>query len=125
MVFSAAASFTNKIAAMNVNKELFISISYFVSAFLSLIFLKFGEKKTPFNKDTIRFGITIGIVNFLGFYILLYALSLGPLSIISPTIGLYVLVTTILARLFYKEELSSKRLFLIFLSVLAITLLNM
>ena len=122
MIFSASASFTNKIAAMLVNKGFFIFAAYSVTALLSFFLFKSHGKH--FNKETLKLGSLIGSINFVGYYSLLTALSAGPLSIISPIVGLSFLSTIILGYFIYKERITAYRVLLIVLSIIAAVLLR-
>jgi len=122
MIFSAAAAFTNKIAAMLVTKEAFIFLAYAVTAALSLSLFKNKEKE--FNPRTLSLGSLIGLINFLGYYSLLTALSVGPLSIISPIVGLNFLATVVLSYVAFREKITPLRVLLILLAVVAAILLR-
>jgi len=122
MFFSAASALTNKLAAININRELFIFTAYIICAFISVIFFK--NKRNKLSIKSAKLGILIGIINFLGFYSLLYAYSLGPLSIIAPIVAMYILVASILGYLIYKEELTLRKTILISLAIFAIIILS-
>ena len=48
----------------------------------------------------------MGLINFVGFYFLLRALSVGPLSIIISITGMYFVIAIILSAWIYKERLT-------------------
>lgn len=129
MFFSAALSFTNKIAAMNWDKFLFMSVAYFFGASISFALGMLTRDSNSLSdlflrKDIVALGFGIGLINFFGWCSLLSALSYGPLSLIAPIISLYVFVTAILGVIFHNEKLTVRRLLLIAISISGVILLK-
>ena len=129
MFFSAALSFTNKIAAMNADKLLFMSVAYFFGASVSFALRTLARDSNSLSdlflrKDIIALGLGIGVINFFGWYSLLSALSYGPLSLIAPVISLYVFVAAVLGVIFHKEKLTVRRFLLMAISIFGVILLK-
>ncbi|MFH1308342.1 MAG: DMT family transporter [archaeon] len=125
--FGAAVVITNKFATMNSEIGFFIVIAYLFSILISFISYKVAEEnsnKKVSKKDSLKIGIFIGIVNFLGFFAFLTALKTGPLALVSAIHPNYIIVTVILARIVHKEELTWKQFGLVVLSVIGIILLK-
>jgi uncharacterized membrane protein len=66
----------------------------------------------------------MGLINFVGFYTFLAALSVGPLSIIVSVTGMHFVIAVILSVIVYKEKLSRMRLFVIGLTIISILFLR-
>jgi len=121
------AALSSKYAALYVNKLGFIALSYFLSMLLSLALrgiLRVSGDESRHGK-ALLIGFAMGIVNFAGFYSLLHALERGPLSVIMPITGMYFVVVIALSVLFYKEKIDALRLWVIFLTILSITLMRL
>jgi len=123
----AGAAISSKFAAMYTHKMAFIAISYIASTLFSLGFRKKlrTEETHKMNKDALIIGVSMGLINFAGFYSFLEALSRGPLSIIASITGMHFVMSIILSALIYKEKLTSSRIFGICLTVLSIIFLRM
>lgn len=125
MIFSALVVMTDKTAALNNGKELYVMSSYFFTVLFAIISLKFQEKKPLFKKKELKLGIIMGIISIVAFYLYFFALTTGPVAIISPIISLYVLLTALLGYVIYKEELTKKRILLMITSLVAVVLLKL
>ena len=83
-----------------------------------------GKKKSINKKKSVKLGIIIGLVNFIGYIALLTALKTGPLSIIAPMSGFSVMITVLLSRAVHKEELTIYQFGLVLLAILGLVLLR-
>jgi drug/metabolite transporter (DMT)-like permease len=125
-LFSGAiAAISSKFAALEVNLLAFMAISYALSMIVSLCLRKKLGSVGSNHNEALIIGFLIGLVNFGGFYSLLRALTLGPLSIIIPVTGMYFVISIILAILFYREKLSALRILAIVLTAFAIILMKL
>ncbi len=127
MITSALTTTAQKFAALYVNKLSYITLAYFINIFLVLILSKqiAGENnKKKSNVDARIIGLFIGIFNFIGFFFVLQAYAIGPLSIVAPLHDLNFVIAIILATLIYKEKLTTKRILGIVLSVVSVILLS-
>ena len=118
---------TNKYAAISTNLSFFILVAYVFSIIISYSSYKITNnknKKTYNKKESIKIGVFIGIVNFVGYLSLLTAMKTGPLSLIAAIHTTYVIITVLLAKKIHKEELSLKQLGFVALTVIGIILLR-
>ena len=77
------------------------------------------------NNDSMKIGISIGIFNFIGFFLLLTALENGPLSVVSPIVTLNFIVSVLLSIIVYKEKVTWRKVTGALLTVVAIILLGL
>jgi drug/metabolite transporter (DMT)-like permease len=123
----AAATISSKFAAAHTNKTAFMALSYLLGTSFSYASRnRMGAESTDENKsDALIIGITMGIVNFAGFYVFLWALESGPLSIISSIVGLHFVIPVILSAAIYSEKITTIRFSCILLTILSIALLRL
>ena len=76
------------------------------------------------KKESIKIGVLIGIVNFVGYFSLLTAMKTGPLSLIAAIHSTYVIIIILLAKKIHKEEFSLKQLGFVGLTVVGVILLR-
>jgi len=131
MVCGAISSISCKYAANCINKFVFIFISYAMSTFFLTIGLKLLNpkenllsKKNYFKFATITIGILMGILNILGFYCYLMALETGPLSIVVTINGMHFVIGIIMSTIIFKDKITKKSLFGIFLTIISLILLT-
>jgi len=126
LICGTVASISSKLAAAAVSKAGFMTLSYFLGIFFSLgIDKKWGSKAaTGLHQDAIILGVSMGILNFFGFYAFLMALSSGPLSVIALITGMHFVIAIFLSVLIYREQLSFRRFFGICLTLLTVFLLR-
>ena len=125
---AAAMEITNKYAALNTNINFFIVVTYLFSILISsssyLVTRKANQISKNITRDSIKFGLLIGIINFIGYLSILSALKTGHLSLIAPILALSVIITVLLAKIVHKEELNIRQFGLVLLSVFGIVLLR-
>jgi len=126
IVCGAVASISSKLAAESINKAGFMALSYLFGTIFSLaIEKKWGSGgATGRGKDAILIGMCMGVLNFVGFYAFLSALSSGPLSAIALITGMHFVIAIILSALIYHEKISLRRSFGIGLTLLAVFFLK-
>lgn len=126
LLSSVATTIIIKFAAIQVNKLAFIAISYIYNTFFTLGLRNKLQTKdeNPKHKNALIIGFLIGLVNFVGFYVLLKALSTGPLSIIASISSLSFVIAILLSILIYKEKITSKRVVGVLLTIGAILLMR-
>jgi len=122
----ALASISSKLAAVATSKAAFMALSYLLATGFSLgIERKWGRKRASGSqREAIKLGILMGLLNFFGFYAFLTALASGPLSAIALITGMHFVIAMILSVLIYCEKLTSRRLLGIGLTLLAIFFLG-
>jgi uncharacterized membrane protein len=126
LVSGSVASISSKFAAVYSNKLGFMALSYFLGAvFSAALIRKTGKEGGGGNrKDAIRIGLLMGLINFMGFYTFLAALSVGPLSIIVSITGMHFVIAVLLSVIVYKEKLSGMRILGIGLAMISIIFLR-
>jgi len=127
LLSGAVASISSKFAALYTNKMAFIAVSYLLGTLFSFGLMKRQEPEeaNPNYKDALLIGCIMGLINFVGFYSFLKALSLGPLSIIVSIVGLHFVIAILLAALIYRETLTPSRVFGILLTIIAVIFLRL
>lgn len=126
LISGSVASISSKFAAVYSNKLGFMALSYFLGTLFSAALIKkSGEEGIRQNyKEALLIGLLMGLINFVGFYTFLAALSVGPLSIIVSVTGMHFVIAVILSVIVYKEKLSRMRLFGIGLTIISILFLR-
>jgi drug/metabolite transporter (DMT)-like permease len=122
----AAASISSKFAALHVDKFGFMAVSYTLSAAFSLLAKSklLANRPGQRTRPALWIGLAMGLTNFAGYYALLKALAVGPLSIIAPLTSLYFVIAILLSLLFYRERLTALRVAGVMLTVLSIVLMK-
>lgn len=112
LISGSVASISSKFAAVYSNKLGFMALSYFFGAVFSAALIRKSGKEGSrgSRKEAIRIGLLMGLINFLGFYTFLAALSVGPLSIIVSVTGMHFTIAMLLSVIVYKETLSRMRI---------------
>jgi drug/metabolite transporter (DMT)-like permease len=127
VISGSVASISSKLAALYANKLAFMALSYFMGACFSLALasrLNRGSANKNY-KEALTLGFLMGLINFVGFYAFLKALSAGPLSIIVSIVGMHFVIAVILSALIYKERMAFLRVLGTLLAVVSILLLRM
>ena len=120
------ASISSKFAAMHANPLAFMAISYLFSTMFSLgVRHKIQHETGHTNyKEALIIGVSMGLINFAGYYTFLKALAVGPLSIVIAIISLHFVIAILLSVWFYREKLNPFRVAGIALTILSIVLLR-
>jgi drug/metabolite transporter (DMT)-like permease len=126
LVSGSVASISSKFAAVYSNKLGFMALSYFLGTVFSAALIRKSAKEGARGnrKDAIRIGLLMGLINFVGFYTFLAALSVGPLSIIVSITGMHFVIAVLLSVIVYKEKLSGPRILGMALAVASIFFLR-
>jgi drug/metabolite transporter (DMT)-like permease len=126
LISGSVASISSKFAAVYSNKLGFMALSYFLGTLFSAALIrKSGQEGTRENRnEAVLIGFLMGLINFVGFYTFLAALSVGPLSIIVSITGMHFVIAVLLSVIVYKEKLSKMRLLGIGLTILSILFLR-
>ena len=126
LVSGSVASISSKFAAVYSNKLGFMAFSYFLGALFSAALIRrSGEEVSRGNrKNAILIGLLMGLINFVGFYTFLAALSMGPLSIIVSITGMHFVIAVLLSVIVYKENLSRTRILGMALAMVSILFLR-
>ena len=130
MITSALSTTAQKFASLYVNKLSYITLAYVINIFLVLALSKQiagptnNKNKKAKKGDAWLIGLFLGIFNFIGFFYVLKAYSIGPLSIVAPLHDMNFIIAIILATIVYKEKLTKRRILGIVLSVVSVILLS-
>jgi len=76
-------------------------------------------------KTALTIGFAMGVINFAGFYLMLNALSTGPLSIVVSLVGMHFVIAVILSTVIYKEMLTPLKTLGVALTVVSVILLRL
>jgi len=116
-----------KFAASGVDIHTFQIFQYLSATLFSLVLILYVHKK-EFKRhlfsDSIKSGAVIAVPSFVGGYALLIALTKGPFSLITSIHSLYVLITAITAYYIFKEKLTSRKILLILVAIVATILIK-
>jgi len=125
-VATVIAAFASKIGAITLDKLLFIFISYGLGC--AIAFLGHAPDRKRLNKEvknkSMKFGILLGVINFLSYFTILSALEAGPGATIFPIVGLNVAFIVLLSMLLFKERLNVRGIVGFVLALIAILLLR-
>jgi uncharacterized membrane protein len=126
LISGSVASISSKFAAVYSNKLGFMALSYFLgSLFSAALIRKSGKERSGGSRsDAIRIGLLMGLINFVGFYTFLAALSVGPLSIIVSITGMHFVIAVLLSVIVYKEKLTRMRILGIGLAMASVVFLR-
>jgi drug/metabolite transporter (DMT)-like permease len=126
LISGSVASISSKFAAVYSNKLGFMALSYFLGTLFSAALIrKPGKEGSMGNrKEAVLIGLLMGLINFVGFYTFLTALSVGPLSIIVSITGMHFVIAVLLSAILYKEKLSRMRVLGMGLAVVSILFLR-
>jgi drug/metabolite transporter (DMT)-like permease len=126
LVSGSVASISSKFAAVYSNKLGFMALSYFLGTLFSAALIGKSEKegRQGKRKEAILIGLLMGLINFVGFYTFLAALSVGPLSIIVSITGMHFVIAVLLSVILYKEKLNTMRILGMSLAVASILFLR-
>lgn len=122
---TVVTSFTSKLGAISFDKALFMFIAYSLGSLIAIWRYTINSKKQTkeIKIRSRKFGILIGIVNFLAYYTFLTALSIGPGSLVLPLVTLNVAPIVVLSMIIFKERLNWKGILGFILAIIAIWLL--
>ncbi|MCD5380574.1 EamA family transporter, partial [Candidatus Gracilibacteria bacterium] len=119
-ITAGLGSFLTKILTIkSLDLDLFIFLGYSFGVVISSLNYKFLQKKTikQYSQEGVyKFGIILGIITLLGHYTYVYSLT-GNLAIAVTINSFSILIPIILSVIFYKEEMTIKKAFVIFLSI--------
>jgi len=123
----SVAAISAKFAALYTHTLGFMAVSYFLGTVFAFgIRNRLGHSNNASNpKEAFLIGLGMGLINFVGFYLFLGALSRGPLSIVISIVGLHFIIAIILSAIIYKERMNAQKIMGISLAVLSVFLLRL
>ncbi len=124
-IFTAIATIFSKILILKeLNLDFFIFVALLVWTFFSAVSYKIFDKKSKQSyskKGIFPFAIALWFIQFISFYTFAYALKWN-LAIVVTINSFSILIPIILSVIFYKEEMTRKKAFVIFLSIVSVIL---
>jgi drug/metabolite transporter (DMT)-like permease len=122
----ATASISSKFAAMYADKFAFMAMSYLFGMIGSLGINKVLSYKKARQRRSAAMGLgfIMGGFNFAGFYLFLYALERGPLSLIAAMVGMHFVIAIVLSAVIFHEKIKPAGFAGILLTVLSILLIR-
>ncbi|MFA7308656.1 MAG: DMT family transporter [Patescibacteria group bacterium] len=124
---SAFNKVLQKIIAGQFDIHAFQIYQYGFAALFSLALYLFLHRKN-WRKELfgggLKAGSLIGVFSFLGGYSLYIALTKGPFPLITSIHSLYIIITALVAYLLFGEKLTKKKIFLLFIAVIAVVLIR-
>jgi drug/metabolite transporter (DMT)-like permease len=116
--------FNKSIYDFDLNIDLFVVFSLIIWTIISAISYKFFDKKTKkiySKKGIYKFWIFLGLMHYFSFYTFTLAVEWN-LAIAYTINSFSILIPIILSVIFYKEEMTYKKAFVIFLSIISMLL---
>ena len=123
----AAAAISSRYAALGTDKIAFMAVSYGLSTLFIGGFGERGrrqERVAAGNRESLRIGCIMGILNVVGYYAYLEGLSRGPLSLVTVITSMHFVVAVGLSVLIYRERPTSLGIAGIILTVVSLVLLR-
>lgn len=112
-----------KLEFPKVDDGFFLVILFFSAMVWGWSYVAFSRIKP--KKTDVIWGLILGIPNFFASYFLLKALALIPAYVVFPFIYVGVIILSALAGyVIFKEELTGKKMFLIFLGIVSVVILT-
>jgi drug/metabolite transporter (DMT)-like permease len=126
MLCGAIASISSKFAALQTNKLAFMALSYFIGTIFALSLAKKpkGDDRWKGIKWALVIGLTMGVINFFGFYVFLMALSRGPLSVVVTITGMHFVMAVFLSAWIYSEKITRPRALGLILTIVSVVLMK-
>jgi len=126
-LFGGFAEFSNKIFqkyAISEYKSIFLFFVFFIAFIISLI-MTLKRKKKVTKVDLIT-GILVGIPNLFSSFFLILALNHMKTSVVFPIYSAgSIIIITLVGTLFLGEKLKRKEIIAIFMTIVALILINL
>jgi drug/metabolite transporter (DMT)-like permease len=123
----AAAAISSRYAALGTDKIAFMAVSYGLSTLFVAGFGERGrrqEKAVAGSSASLRIGCLMGILNVVGYYAYLEALSRGPLSLVTVITSMHFVIAVVLSIVIYRERPTPLGITGIVLTVMSLVLLR-
>lgn len=115
-------AFFPKILIYNMKTEL-LALYTTLGSFIAIIIYTLVRTKVTIDLNSF-WAILIGVIGMIGTFSFYVALFKGPVSIVVPWTGLYIIIPVILGFIFLKEPLTINHIIGIILALLAIFFLS-
>jgi len=128
-VCTALSMTAGKLAADRVDKLTYICFSYLLVFAYCFSLLKSttsfsGIGKLVHDRKLMMTGVLLGLLNGLGYFLVLQAFARGPLSLTQPVFSLSIIIPILLARIFYRELIPLQRVFGMVIALAAVILIK-
>lgn len=125
-IFATISTVANKyVDLFNANIDIFIFVSYMLGTVVSVCSYKIHDTykiQKEYNKKWIyTFSIILSIIQFISFTTFMHAMSWN-LAIVITVHSFSILIPIILSVMYYGEQMTYKKAFVIFLSLISIIL---
>ncbi len=130
-IFTALSMTVGKLLAESPSNRLaYICVSYAL-----VFFFTFGKQSVKqrglkwlpqlLNGPMLLYGASIGLLNFVGYFLVLQAFGSGPISLSQAIFSSSILIPILLSRIFYHEKLTPMRMAAIALAILSVVFISM
>lgn len=126
-LISTFNKFIQKFGAVHVEIYSFIFWQAFFSLVSALIILFFKNKQDTLKNiklNHLLWGMSCGVLGMAANLFIVKSLSTGPISLVYIIVGTYTFFTSLIASIFFKEVLTTKKVLFIIISVLIIILIK-
>jgi len=130
-IFTALSMTVGKLLAESSSNRLaYICVSYSLVFFFTLgkqSVVQRGVRWIPQLLDwhLLLYGVGIGTLNFVGYFLVLQAFGSGPISLSQAIFSSSILIPILLSRVFYHEKLTPLRIGALILAILSVVFISM
>ena len=126
---SVAISITvGKIASDKVPNIDYVFFSYFFVAIYTFLtgryIMGYRNGKKSLDLRGYLTGVILGTLNISGYLLILKAWATGPLSLVQAVFSLAMIISIVLARIFYREKFTPRNLAAVAISLIAVYLIK-
>jgi drug/metabolite transporter (DMT)-like permease len=127
-LLSTVNKFVQKAGAVHVNLFNFIfwQLAFaFLSSLAILWYMRKDVRREELtHRNVIPWSLVSGLLQFGSTYVIVLALSTGPISLVYVILGLYTFFTSLIASFLFKEKITMRGLLFIVLSFLIVLLIK-
>ncbi|MFH1728112.1 MAG: EamA family transporter [Pseudomonadota bacterium] len=126
-IATAGSMFVGKFASTSVTILNYIFVSYSMVAIYTYLIPKFINRNTLLektSKSVYFYGFAAGLLNFIGYYLVLKAFACGPLSLIQGISATALAIPIFLSIVFLKESFNLKKGLIVLFALIAIILIK-
>jgi|AMWB02.1.fsa_nt_gi drug/metabolite transporter (DMT)-like permease len=120
-----AAAVSSRFAVLHTDKTAFMTVSYGLSTLCALVTGSLHRTGAGRNlRPSLFIGVSMGLLNVVGYYAYLEALSRGPLSLVTVITGMHFVIAVIFSLIVYRERLTPACFTGIVLAMLSLILIR-
>ena len=129
LLFALSMIISKLAAASPENRLAYIALSYAIIFLFTLLRYVTKGGRRPYLQAlregrVVLFGAVVGILNYIGYLLVLQALGTGPLSLVQGIFSTSIIIPVVLARLVYKESLTRYRIAAVMLAIASVVLIS-